>query len=488
MSVARAREQRVMSCRCGELVRLDAELSGANVLDDLPPPLDDLPLDLPDDDDDEATRLITTIPRKLTLSSLGSNPHASTAPRDQRWFVNLNGSHTVEMSTTEVLAARMDGRVGRDALVWRPGMVGWQPVRNVLKAPGLNDGERAPARPVSAPELAPLPPAPRVPSTGSLGPPLPTPPRAPVRQSTVDRELSPPPVARSGQASDPSLGVYERAVATIDFKARAARSTPPPPAPPSRPADRARTAIPSIPPVRLPPSDHRSATIPPTRTAPRAPVPSVSSPPAPVPTLVVKTLSEPARAPYSASRAEDTAVSRARAQRRRMLTGAIGVGAAVALVVAGALVTRAIRGAKRHTDSVAAAVPTGTATPLTAAHVRTKPAAADLPSPDAPAVAGADDVVSVENLPTSDRTEGSHRAQRRWATARATVTSGASVPVAKQRAADQIVLEEESSQPSEPAKPAAAPTGKPAKAASTTTQPATPPPAPPSDALNNPGF
>src|SRR5689334_2915949 len=92
MSVARAREQRVMSCNCGELVRLDAELSGANVLEDPLPHLDEL---AEYDDDDEATRLITTVPRKLTLSSLGSNPTASSALRDVRWFVNLNASHAV---------------------------------------------------------------------------------------------------------------------------------------------------------------------------------------------------------------------------------------------------------------------------------------------------------------------------------------------------------------------------------------------------------
>src|SRR6185503_7298785 len=141
-------------------------------------------------------------------------------------------------------------------------------------------------------------------------------------------------------------------------------------------------------------------------------------PPAPTPTPVVKTLSEPARAPYASSRAEDTAVSRARAARRRMMTGAIGVGAAIALVAAGALVTRAVRGSKRHVETVAAAGPNGTATPATAVHVRAKPAA-DAPSPDAPATA--DDVVSVEDLPTSDRAEGSPRAPRRWA-ARATAT------------------------------------------------------------------
>jgi hypothetical protein len=504
-----------MSCSCGELVRLDAELSGTNVLDDPIPHIDDL--DDYGEDDDEATRLISTVPRKLTLSSLGAKAPAPTAQRGVRWFVNLNGSHTVEMTTEDVLLARADGRVGPDVLVWRPGMVGWHPVRNVLKSPGQSaeggdrtraeGGRTAPRSAPDASDLGPLPGAPRLPSSKSMGPPVPIPPR-PVRT------LEPPPApavsgrTRSAHTSDPSLGVYERGIPTVDFEARARHSSAPPP-PPVRDA-LAR----SIAPVRLPPGDARSPTLPParplraqasTQSASRAQVPGgqIASPPVvstamPIPPREeVRIVSAPASSTPSlpkpvavpvASRGsapsipEDTAISRSRATRRRWLTLAGASGAAIVLVASGAGLTRALKGSKRRAETASIVVPSVT-TPS-----RRAPSQPPVQAPSENAEIAADspsDAVNVENLPVAEQgptlPRRAYRAVNRSGPASPTTLSAAAAQSPRGRAADQIVLEEEA-----PAAPAGHPPGS-APAPKPTTAPAQEP-KPTSGALQDPGF
>lgn len=195
----------------------------------------------------------------------------------------------------------------------------------------------------------------------------------------------------------------------------------------------------------------------------------------------------PARS-ASGSLTEDTAVSRARAARRRAVTVAIAAIAAVALVAAGATVTRALKNPKRRVEHAVLAATTAAQRP---GGSRAEPAATKTVDP--PPAESSGEVVSVENLPAVEHPVDTPRRARARAITPAHVgesPTDAASAAPTQRAADQIFLEEEPSQGAAPAEPGkAAPAGKatPAPAKAAPAQPSSPTNAP-SDALNNPGF
>jgi GYF domain 2 len=272
MSESRAREQRVMRCDCGQFVRLDRGLSEA-----------DLPVELTDEDHDEATRAVTSlediegaaeafglmgsqalkpagssgpidhsdlfdpdddeatkmVSSPLKLSALlppakgdsgtksnptSSSPTSSSPGSKPVWFVDLGGTGTVEMTIDKLIMARRSGKIGESAMVWRPGMARWRPVGTLIAAAGSGV-----ARPGAEPRSKPI--NPKI----NLPPP------------------SLPSMSPRRENSDPSLAVYDRPAATLEFAADASKTPPPiggpgrsvPPKAPVRDPARARSAPPS---------------------------------------------------------------------------------------------------------------------------------------------------------------------------------------------------------------------------------------------------
>jgi hypothetical protein len=307
MSEARAREQRVLRCDCGQFIRLDRDLSepplapeeaqasagtelsdsfddeetrmfasledlaaqlpgGAMLLAEAPklgvatlPDAPSGPPDFADEDENEATRVVTapsSLLRSLPAKANGasspahsspahssparSGPGASPAPTQSNedrplWYVDLGGKETLEMTIEQLIGARRSGRLGEGALVWRAGMTRWRPIGTLIPAAGSG----APARPL----------------------PPPNPPSKPLRSQPL--------TSKPAQAAPPEpagLGSYRRPLATLEFAldekdpsgASAKAGPPPPPAPlphPSAPPPPRRAASTPAPPNKPSPTD-----------------------------------------------------------------------------------------------------------------------------------------------------------------------------------------------------------------------------------------
>ena len=268
LSAEQARKQRVLRCSCGQFVRMDRALPDlrsdpapapqARPSEPAPAPAPRSELTDSDDADDEQTHVVDSLsalaalgnkaprapqaslsgaerksqppPRApmRSMSSAPSRPNSEPPGEKPLWYVDLGGIETVEMTIEQLIIARRSGKLGEGALVWREGMPRWRPVGTLIPATS------AASRP--APPLPPPAPTPR-PS------PLPLPPPPAAIPTAPSQDTDP---------ASPSLGSYERPLATLEFALekphlaapRQSLRPPPPPAPLAPPLGEQRTSQP----------------------------------------------------------------------------------------------------------------------------------------------------------------------------------------------------------------------------------------------------
>jgi hypothetical protein len=421
LSAEQAREQRVLQCACGQFVRMDRALP--DVRSDPAPapkarPSDPAPASKAepantDASDDEQTQTLDSLaaitalgnqaPRVPQVSLSGAERKSQPPPRAPMrsmspvpskqsseppgsdkplWYVDLGGIETVEMTIEQLIIARRSGKLGEGALVWREGMPRWRPVGTLIPATSASTRPTPPPPPPS--------PAPSSSSSSSSSssppPPLPPPPPTPIPSTT----------SRDSEPALPSLGTYERPLATLEFAlenpvSEAPRQSPrPPPAPLAAPVREQRSSQPmrvaSPVPARSPtPVPARLPTPVPTRLS--TPVPSRPATPVPQPATWTSTsVVAPLPSPVSSSVAAMSPVtlppsgpSPFGAERPRWVTASLALLLCVAASGSGAFLVRSL---KTHRQPLQLATNTASSVAVaSSAHPADEPKTAIAPEP-----------------------------------------------------------------------------------------------------------
>ena len=388
-SFEQARKQRVLRCACGQFVRLDRALK-ERLSDPAQSAATDLESAMGGSREEQASllasaagaggrarsrtpepgvlgdeRVSRAVPRS-TLNSLSQAQwRAPATPSDKPlWYVDLGGSETVEMTIEQVIIARRSGKLGEGALVWREGMANWRPVGTLIPA---NSADRS---------LTPIPPA-----AGPVAPP---------RTLTPSRVENPKPAA---EPALPTLGSYERPLATLEFALETPAN--------AAPVTAARSPLPSrVPPRVNTPLPRRNTPLPRPNASPTSGASRVGPAPQPAPVAAAEV---PAPAPRVAPLATPfpstpaPTLTRALSELRqwsfdrpRWVAACIALTVCIVASGSGALLVRSLKQHKEPLTLTANAAPQSAAN----AHATSRPS--DAASP--PASATQPLVVNVESL------------------------------------------------------------------------------------------